>query len=77
MAEEMSAERAADFEVFLKGVELVYAKLEEIALKAEGLERIEAEDKAFDPEQARGAHADGRWRRRAGRGRRPAGRGTG
>jgi molecular chaperone GrpE len=49
-AEEMSAERQPDFEVFLKGVELVYAKLKD-ALKAEGLERIEAEDKAFDPEQ--------------------------
>jgi molecular chaperone GrpE len=49
-AEEMSAERQPDFEVFLKGVELVYAKLKD-ALKAEGLERIEAEEKAFDPEQ--------------------------
>jgi molecular chaperone GrpE len=49
-AEEMSAERQPDFEVFLKGVELVYAKLKD-ALKAEGLERIEAEDKAFDPAQ--------------------------
>jgi molecular chaperone GrpE len=49
-AEEMSAARQPDFEVFLKGVELVYAKLKD-ALKAEGLERIEAEDKAFDPEQ--------------------------
>lgn len=49
-AEEMSAERQPDFEVFLKGVELVYAKLKD-ALKAEGLERIEAEDEAFDPEQ--------------------------
>jgi molecular chaperone GrpE len=49
-AEEMSAERQPDFEVFLKGIELVYAKLKD-ALKAEGLERIEAEDKAFDPEQ--------------------------
>jgi molecular chaperone GrpE len=49
-AEEMSAERQPDFEVFLKGVELVYAKLKD-GLKAEGLELIEAEDKAFDPEQ--------------------------
>jgi molecular chaperone GrpE len=40
-AEEMSAARQPDFEVFLKGVELVYAKLKD-ALKAEGLERIEA-----------------------------------
>ena len=49
-AEEMSAERQPDFEVFLKGVELVYAKLKD-GLKAEGLERIEAEDQPFDPEQ--------------------------
>jgi molecular chaperone GrpE len=49
-AEEMSAARQPDFEVFLKGVELVYAKLKD-ALKAEGLERIEAEDRAFDPEE--------------------------
>ena len=49
-AEEMSADRQPDFEVFLKGVELVYAKLKD-GLKAEGLERIEAEGKAFDPEQ--------------------------
>lgn len=49
-AEEMTAERQPDFEVFLKGVELVYAKLKD-GLKAEGLERIEAEGKAFDPEQ--------------------------
>jgi molecular chaperone GrpE len=49
-AEEMSAERQPDFEVFLKGVELVYAKLKD-GLKAEGLERIEAENKPFDPEQ--------------------------
>jgi molecular chaperone GrpE len=49
-AEEMSSERQPDFEVFLKGVELVYAKLKD-GLKAEGLERIEAENKPFDPEQ--------------------------
>jgi molecular chaperone GrpE len=49
-AEEMSAERQPDFEVFLKGVELVYAKLVD-GLKAEGLERIQAENKPFDPEQ--------------------------
>ena len=34
---------------FLKGVELVFAKLVD-ALRAEGLERIEAEGKPFDPE---------------------------
>jgi molecular chaperone GrpE len=49
-AEEMSAERQPDFEVFLKGVELVYAKLVD-GLKAEGLERIQAENKPFDPVQ--------------------------
>jgi molecular chaperone GrpE len=49
-AEEMSAERQPDFDVFLKGVELVYAKLVD-GLKAEGLERIQAENKPFDPEQ--------------------------
>ena len=45
----MAAERQPDFEQFRKGVELVYAKLAD-ALKAEGLERIEAEGKPFDPE---------------------------
>lgn len=39
-----------DYERFLKGVELVYAKLAD-ALKAEGLERIEAEGRPFDPEE--------------------------
>jgi molecular chaperone GrpE len=39
-----------DYDRFLKGVELVYAKLAD-ALKAEGLERIEAEGRAFDPER--------------------------
>jgi molecular chaperone GrpE len=38
------------FESFRKGVELVYAKLAE-ALRGEGLERIEAEGKAFDPNE--------------------------
>jgi molecular chaperone GrpE len=46
----MSAEQAPDFEKFRKGVELVYAKLRD-ALRAEGLERMEAEGKPFDPEQ--------------------------
>jgi molecular chaperone GrpE len=45
----MSADETSDFQRFLKGVELVYAKLVD-ALKAEGLERIEAEGKPFDPE---------------------------
>lgn len=46
----MAAERRPDFEKFLHGVELVYAKLQEI-LRSEGLERIEAEGKPFDPER--------------------------
>ena len=46
----MAAERAPDFESFRKGVELVYAKLAEI-LRAEGLERIDAEGKEFDPNE--------------------------
>ncbi len=44
----MSAEQRPDFDRFLHGVELVYAKLTEI-LRSEGLERIEAEGKPFDP----------------------------
>jgi molecular chaperone GrpE len=44
----MAAERAPDFEQFRRGVELVYAKLVD-SLRAEGLERIEAEGKPFDP----------------------------
>jgi molecular chaperone GrpE len=44
----MAAEREPDFESFRRGVELVYAKLAE-TLRDEGLERIEAEGKAFDP----------------------------
>lgn len=44
----MAAERSPDIEQFRKGVELVYAKLVD-ALRAEGLERIEAEGKVFDP----------------------------
>ena len=46
----MAANGKPDFDRFLQGVELVYAKLAE-TLKAEGLERIEAEGKPFDPEQ--------------------------
>jgi molecular chaperone GrpE len=46
----MSADQHPDFEKFRKGVELVYAKLRD-ALRAEGLERMEAEGKPFDPEQ--------------------------
>lgn len=46
----MAAERQPDFEQFRKGVELVYAKLAD-SLKAEGLERIDAEGREFDPTQ--------------------------
>jgi molecular chaperone GrpE len=46
----MAAEQQPDFDRFLHGVELVYAKLKE-SLRAAGLERIEAEGKPFDPEQ--------------------------
>jgi len=46
----LAAERRPDFEQFLHGVELVYAKLLDI-LRSEGVERIEAEGKVFDPER--------------------------
>jgi molecular chaperone GrpE len=46
----MSANDKPDFDRFLQGVELVYAKLAD-TLKAEGLERIDAQGKPFDPEQ--------------------------
>ena len=46
----IAAERQPDFDGFRKGVELVYAKLAE-PLRAEGLERIEAEGKTFDPNE--------------------------
>jgi molecular chaperone GrpE len=45
----MAAERQPELEGFLRGVEMVYAKLQEI-LRSEGLERIEAEGRPFDPE---------------------------
>jgi molecular chaperone GrpE len=44
----MAAERKPDFERFVHGVELVYAKLLE-TLRSEGLERIDALGKPFDP----------------------------
>jgi molecular chaperone GrpE len=44
----MAAERKPDFDRFLHGVELVYAKLQEI-LRSAGVERIESEGKPFDP----------------------------
>ena len=46
----MAATEKPEFDRFLHGVELVYAKLAD-TLKAEGLERIEAEGKPFDPER--------------------------
>jgi molecular chaperone GrpE len=46
----MAANDRPDFDRFLHGVELVYAKLVD-ALKAEGLERISAEGAPFDPER--------------------------
>jgi molecular chaperone GrpE len=46
----MAAEQQPDFEKFRKGVELVFAKLVD-SLKAEGLQRMEAEGTPFDPEQ--------------------------
>ena len=45
----MAAEQRPDFDRFLHGVELVYAKLQDI-LRSEGLERIEAMEAPFDPE---------------------------
>src|SRR5207253_5767672 len=44
----MHAEQRPDFDRFLHGVELVFAKLSDI-LRAEGLERIEARGRPFDP----------------------------
>ncbi len=46
----MSAEQKPDFERFLKGVELVYAKLLD-SLHSVGVKRIEAEGAPFDPEK--------------------------
>ena len=46
----MAAERTPDLDQFMRGVELVYAKLKDI-LEAEGLERMDAEGKPFDPER--------------------------
>jgi molecular chaperone GrpE len=44
----VAAEQRPDFDKFLHGVEIVYAKLLDI-LRAEGLERIEATGRPFDP----------------------------
>lgn len=46
----MAANDKPDFDRFLHGVELVFAKLLD-TLRAEGLERIEAQGKRFDPER--------------------------
>ncbi len=46
----MAAERTPDLEQFMRGVELVYAKLKDI-LEAEGLQRMDAVGRPFDPEQ--------------------------
>jgi molecular chaperone GrpE len=45
----MHAEDRPDFDRFLHGVELVYAKLLD-TLRAEGLDRMDVEGKPFDPE---------------------------
>jgi molecular chaperone GrpE len=44
----MAAERTPDFERFVRGVEMVYAKLTDV-LRSEGLERLDADGKPFDP----------------------------
>ncbi len=46
----MSANDKPDFDRFLHGVELVYAKLAD-TLKSEGLQRIDAQGRPFDPEE--------------------------
>jgi molecular chaperone GrpE len=46
----MAAEQRPDFDRFLHGVELVYAKLID-SLRAEGLAKIEAQGRPFDPLQ--------------------------
>src|SRR5437870_7182753 len=45
----MAAEQRPDFDKFLHGVELVYAKLLE-SLRAEGIQRMDVAGKPFDPE---------------------------
>jgi molecular chaperone GrpE len=45
-----SAEQSRDFDRMLRGVEMVFGELREV-LEAEGLVRIEAEGKPFDPER--------------------------
>jgi molecular chaperone GrpE len=45
-----AAEQSRDFDRMLKGVEMVFGELREV-LQSEGLVRIEAEGKPFDPER--------------------------
>jgi molecular chaperone GrpE len=45
-----AAEQSRDFDRMLKGVEMVFGELREV-LEAEGLVKIEAEGKPFDPER--------------------------
>jgi molecular chaperone GrpE len=45
-----SAERSRDFDRMLKGVEMVFGELREV-MEGEGLVKIEAEGKPFDPER--------------------------
>ena len=55
----MHASEKPDYDRFLHGVELVFANLAD-ALRAEGLETIEAQGKPFDPELHEALmHADG------------------
>jgi molecular chaperone GrpE len=44
------AEQSRDFDGMLKGVEMVFGELREV-LQGEGLVKIEAEGKPFDPER--------------------------
>jgi molecular chaperone GrpE len=46
----MAGQKKPDYEAFLHGVELVYAKLVD-GLRAAGLEKIHAEGEPFDPER--------------------------
>jgi molecular chaperone GrpE len=45
-----AAEQSRDFDRMLKGVEMVFGELREV-LEGEGLVKIEAEGKPFDPER--------------------------
>jgi molecular chaperone GrpE len=55
----MAADRTKDYESMVRGVEMVYGELLEV-LKREGLERIEALHRPFDPELHEAVmHAEG------------------